>query len=332
MKQIIVSKNEAGQRFDKLLAKVLNQAPKSFIYKMLRKKNITLNGKKADGSEKVELGDEVKIFLADETFEKFTSTNAVQELPANRMKSEIGKSIAIIYEDENVLILNKPVGLLSQKAEAKDISINEHIVSYLLESMKLKEEELATFKPAVCNRLDRNTSGLIVAGKSLSGLQEMSSLFKDRSLHKYYRCIVKGKITKRQTIKGYLKKDEKTNKVFIYPNIVEDADYIETEYEPIQVTDEYTLLEVKLITGKTHQIRAHLKSIGHPIIGDGKYGSKSTNDYFRSTYGLKAQLLHAYLLEFPVMKGEYERLSNQKVIAKVPSQFEQIRKGLFIDV
>lgn len=332
MKQIIVSKNEAGQRFDKLLAKVLNQAPKSFIYKMLRKKNITLNGKKADGSEKVELGDEVKIFLADETFEKFSSTNATKELPANRMKSEIGKSIAIIYEDENVLILNKPVGLLSQKADAKDISINEHIISYLLESKKLKEEELVTFKPAVCNRLDRNTSGLIVAGKSLSGLQEMSSLFKDRSLHKYYRCIVKGKITERQTIKGYLKKDEKTNKVFIYPNVVEDADDIETEYEPIQVTDEYTLLEVKLITGKTHQIRAHLKSIGHPIIGDGKYGSKSTNDYFRSTYGLKAQLLHAYRLEFPVMKGEYESLSNQKVIAKVPSQFEQIRKGLFVDV
>lgn len=329
MKQIVVSKNEAGQRFDKLLVKVLNQAPKSFIYKMLRKKNITLNGKKADGSEKLILGDEVKIFLADDTFEKFTS-GSDKAATTKKIKSEIGKTIEIIYEDSNVLILNKPVGLLSQKAEVEDISINEHIISYMIANKKLTSEELTTFKPAVCNRLDRNTSGLIVAGTSLSGLQVMSGLFKDRSLHKYYRCIVKGSIKDKQNIKGYLKKDEATNKVNITTTEVEGSGYIETEYVPIQTTPEYTLLEVKLITGKTHQIRAHLKSIGHPIIGDGKYGSKPTNDYFRATYGLKAQLLHAYRLEFPVMEGEFTSLSNKKLIAQVPKQFRQIQAALFI--
>lgn len=329
MKEIIVSKNEAGQRFDKLLAKVLNQAPKSFIYKMLRKKNITLNGKKADGSEKVNLGDEVKIFLSEETFQKFSAAELKISATTEQMRSEIGKSIAIVYEDDDVLIMNKPTGVLSQKAEASDVSMVEHVISYLLQTEKISRQELNTFKPGVCNRLDRNTSGLIVAGKSLAGLQVMSEVFKDRSLHKYYRCIVKGKVTKRQKIQGYLLKDESTNKVTITPESVEGAEYIATEYEPILATEDYTLLEVKLITGKTHQIRAHLKSIGHVIIGDGKYGSKLVNDYFRKTYGLNYQLLHCYRLEFPPIQGECHELSQKVLIADLPKQFQTIQKGLF---
>lgn len=329
MKLIVVNKNEAGQRFDKLLAKVLNQAPKSFIYKMLRKKNITLNGKKADGSEKLTLGDEVKIFLADDTFLKFSQAEPTNVEETKKVSSDIGEKILILYEDENVLILNKPAGLLSQKAEAKDVSMVEHVIAYLLDSKQLTRQELATFKPSVCNRLDRNTSGMIVAGKSLIGLQVMSQLFKDRSLHKYYRCIVKGNVSEAQKIKGFLVKDEKTNKVSIYQQPVKGADPIETEYTPIIATKDYTLLEVKLITGKTHQIRAHLKSIGHPIIGDGKYGSKATNDYFRTNYGLNYQLLHAYRLEFPTMETGCKELSNQVLIAEVTEQFKAIQKGLF---
>jgi len=328
LKVVIVSKNEAGQRFDKLLAKILNQAPKSFLYKMLRKKNITLNGKKADGSEKVYLGDEIKFFLADETYDKFAGCISESVEKTTTITSGIGRSISIVYEDENILVLNKPAGILSQKAESSDISMVEHVISYLLSSKAVTKEELATFKPGVCNRLDRNTSGLIVAGKSLEGLQVMSELFKDRSLHKYYRCIVKGRVDKHQNIKGYLMKDEANNKVSIYSNEIEGSEYIETEYEPIQVTADYTLLEVKLITGKTHQIRAHLKSIGHPIIGDGKYGSRTVNDYFKKTYGLKYQLLHAYRLEFPKMENLTE-LSEKVLTAPVSKQFQNIQTGLF---
>lgn len=329
MKIIVVSKNEAGQRFDKLLAKVLNQAPKSFIYKMLRKKNITLNGKKADGSEKVVLGDEVKIFLSDDTFEKFSTEVAKAQPELSGFTSQLGKRIPILYEDDNVLIVNKPAGVLSQKAAASDISMVEHVISYLLETKQITQNQLNTFKPGVCNRLDRNTSGIMVAGKSLAGLQTMAELFKDRSLHKYYRCIVKGKISNQQLIQGYLVKEEATNKVTIYQQPTEGAEYIETEYKPVLVTDEYTLLEVKLITGKTHQIRAHLKSIGHGIIGDGKYGSKPVNDYFRKTYGLNHQLLHAYRLEFPSFTGTCAKLSNQVYIAEIPKQFQEIQAGLF---
>ena len=154
MQEIIVSANEAGQRFDKLLAKYLNEAPKSFIYKMLRKKNILLNGKKATGNEKLEVGDSVKLFLADETIEKFSKLIVV------KTKAKLD----IVYEDENVLLINKPVGMLSQKAEAKDESLVEHIISYMMESGQLTEADLRKFKPSICNRLDRNTSGLVVAG------------------------------------------------------------------------------------------------------------------------------------------------------------------------
>lgn len=176
MQSINVNSNEAGQRLDKLLTKYLNKAPKSFIYKMLRKKNITLNGKKADGSEKLEVGDEVKLFMSDETIDKFTELKKEQILDT--------KALDIIYENENVLIVNKPAGMLSQKAKEDDVSLNEHIISYLIYTNQLSEKELRSFRPAVCNRLDRNTSGIVIAGKTLKGLQTMSELLKSRNMDK----------------------------------------------------------------------------------------------------------------------------------------------------
>ena len=290
MKTFIIKENEAGQRFDKYLKKLLKEAPSSFVYKMLRKKNISLNGKKADGSEKLNARDEVKLFLADETYDKFAGAEVKESFPTT--------ALDIVYEDEDILIINKPAGMLSQKAQPSDISANEYIIGYLLQSRALKETDLRTFRPSVCNRLDRNTSGLLTAGKTLKGLQDLSETLKKRTVKKYYLCLVAGCITVPQHLKGYLMKDERQNRVFISKEKTEDALCIETEYEPLEVYQDVTLLQVHLITGRSHQIRAHLASIGHPIIGDSKYGNEKINHFYRERTGVKHQLLHAYRMIF----------------------------------
>ena len=297
MKSFIVSQNEAGQRLDKLLSKYMDMAPKSFFYKMLRKKNITLNGKKAEGSEKVAEGDEVRLFLADETIEGFQSEKRRASAEGNG-HSDVGREAAekstvckavpllkeheIVFEGKHLLIVNKPAGELSQKAKKEDISINERIVEYLKVTQKIG---LDSFTPGVCNRLDRNTTGLVLAGKSLAGLQETAELLKQRTLHKYYLCIVAGKADKPRHLTGYLKKNEETNMVnvvsaeeFKKQNLnPKEYDRIETELIPLLTTGGSTLVAIQLITGKTHQIRAHLASIGLPLLGDTKYGVENGN-------------------------------------------------------
>ncbi len=321
MKLINVEQNEAGQRLDKLLAKILNKAPKSFLYKMLRKKNIVLNGKKADGSEKLVLKDQITLFLSDETIAQFS------EQPVTRM---VKKPLDIIYEDPHILVVNKPIGELSQKAEKEDVSMVEYILSYLISTGQLSEEQLKSFRPGICNRLDRNTSGLLIAGKSLPGLQEMSRILKDRSLDKYYLCIVKGRVEEKKRIEGYLSKDGDINKVTVHPEKREDAEYICTEYDPLLHTaGGFTLLQVKLITGRSHQIRAHLASIKHPLIGDYKYGDQKTNHYFKQNYGLTHQLLHSCRMVLPELTGELAYLSGKELTAAEPEIFLRIKKELF---
>lgn len=314
MQEMIVTANEAGQRFDKLLAKYLNEAPKNFLYKMLRKKNIVLNGKKATGNEKLKEGDHIKLFLSEETIEKFSKVSV----------RRTSKKLDLIYEDENILLINKPVGMLSQKADAKDESLVEHVITYLLESNQITEEKLRKFKPSICNRLDRNTSGLVVAGKSLIGLQKMGELFKQRSLRKFYRCLVLGEVKEKQYIKGYLTKHDTINKVAVSQKETKEALPIETEYEPIWTNGKCTLLEVHLITGRTHQIRAHLASLNHPIIGDYKYGNRKINNDYKRKYGLESQLLHAYRLEMPKLSQPLENISQKQFVAPLPPLFAKI--------
>lgn len=316
MQEICVTENEAGQRLDKLLAKYLSEAPKSFYYKMLRKKNITLNGKKAFGSEKLVHGDLVKLYLSDETIEKFSGKTF--QVHTGRQEK-----LDILYEDENLLLLNKPVGMLSQKAKATDVSAVEHLIQYLLDTGQMTEHNLKTFRPSVCNRLDRNTSGILAAGKSMAGLQEMSRFFKERTIGKYYLCLAYGRIEEEKSIKGYLYKEEK-NHVQIYQDDRPGSVRIETEYRPLVSGKDVTLLEVHLITGKTHQIRAHLAAGGHPIIGDYKYGFRKMNDVYQKEYGLKSQLLHAWRIQMPNSGGVLKYLSGREFMASPPAIFQQI--------
>lgn len=333
MKQIVVSKNEAGQKLLKLLAKYLDAAPQSFLHKMLRKKNITLNGKKADGSELLRETDEVCLFLSEETIASFQGKNAgnttvVERIKTTKKPKELS-DIRVVYEDADVLVLNKPAGVLSQKAVPEDYSLNEWVIDYLLEQGKLSKEELQTFRPGVCNRLDRNTSGLITAGKSLMGLQTLSEMFKERTVHKDYLCIVQGAVRSASRLQGYLEKDARTNKVTVEAKKrSEESSYIETEYTPVTTNGKYTLLRVRLITGKTHQIRAHLASVGHPLLGDAKYGMPVENKQLRDRFGLKYQLLHAAYMEFPEKMSACEALAGKKLSAPVPQHFLRIAKEL----
>ncbi|RHU86335.1 RluA family pseudouridine synthase [Clostridiaceae bacterium OM08-6BH] len=316
MKLITVHKQEEGQRLVKLLGAYLKEAPNSFFYKMLRKKNITLNGKKADGTEKLKCGDEIRLFLSDETYEKFAGKVQPKE------KFPMAK-LNIVYEDNNVIFINKPAGMLSQKSVPSDVSLNEYLLGYLEKSGQWKQEESKAFRPSVCNRLDRNTSGMVICGKSMAGLQQMAALLKDRSLHKYYLCLVKGVMTESQHLEGYLLKDENSNQVKIFQKETEGAAHIITEYEPLYTDGEVTLLKVTLVTGKSHQIRAHLSSIGHPIIGDPKYGDRKVNAFFRETHGIKNQMLHAWKLTFPELAEPLDNLSEKSFEAEPAGLMKQ---------
>lgn len=313
----LIFQEDAGQRLDKYLQKYLNLAPKSFLYKMLRKKNIVLNGKKAEGSEKLKNGDVIRLYLSEETLEKFHESRKADQYPR-------WPGLEIVYEDCQLLLVNKPAGMLSQKADPKDVSLNEYLIGYLLESGQMAPESLAGFTPGVCNRLDRNTSGLVIGAKTLAAAQEMGRLLKERRAGKYYLALVKGRVTRKERIRGWLTKDETKNQARISREPLENGTPIETAYEPLAANKEMTLLKVELVTGKTHQIRSHLAGIGHPLAGDRKYGDAAFNRYFRETYGLNSQFLHSWQIEFPVMEPPLEGVSQKTVTAKPPKLFQKI--------
>ena len=328
MRAFNVTKSDEGQTLIKYVSKLLSQAPMSVIHKALRKKNIDLNKKKASGKEIVKAGDTVQIWFSDETFDKFLAS--AQRHSSKSKSRDISKKElndfkkAIIYEDDNVLLVNKWPGILSQQDDSEGNSLNDILLEYLSEMSKLR-----TVKPSICNRLDRNTSGIVVCGKTTKGLQAMNDIIKDRSIHKYYRCLVYGKLTGEDALTAFLKKDSKTNKVSILDKDAENAFPIETRYRSIsnfEINGEsVSYLEVLLVTGRPHQIRAHLASIGHPLLGDTKYGNRESIS-LSEKLSIKRQMLHAYSLTFPKLKGELAVLSDKKIEAALPRDIESVLK------
>lgn len=314
MREYIISDNEAGQRFDKYLAKLFKNAPSGLIFKQLRGKNITLNKAKAKGNEKLKVKDVVQVFMADDTIDKFTGNRV------NDIKVYENIPFNVVYEDDNIIIADKCAGVLSQKAKPSDISMNELLLSYLIKSNRSGNISMA-FTPAFCNRLDRNTSGLMIAGISLAGSQKMSELIKTREIEKYYLALVYGRVENAGRISGYIKKDAASNKVTIDDN-PDDGDYIDTEFEPLEYDDCLTLVKVRLITGKTHQIRAQMSRLGFPIVGDVKYGSPESIAFSRKK-GIKRQLLHSYELIFPKLTDRFADISEMDIKSEYPEDFKR---------
>lgn len=304
-----IKDGEEGGRLDRYIQSVLKKAPKSFIYKMLRKKNILLNRKKAEGNELLKIGDSIEFFLSDETFNKFKKDEKNEVNIENLNKY----NIEIIYEDEDIIILNKPVNLLSQPSKKGDFSVNEWLYLHLR-----KNNDIERLNSGVANRLDRNTSGLILAGKNTRGLRFLSNAISDKEIRKTYITVVEGSFKTSCKFTGYLKKDEKKNLVTIGNENTSNSHYIETNFIPIVYNEEYSLVECELITGKSHQIRISLATLGYPILGDRKYNKTP------SKKGAKFQLLHSYKLEFMTKDKAFNYLNRRVFIAEPPNSFLKI--------
>lgn len=321
LKQVVIDKNDSGQRLDRFLKKYLSEASQSFIYKMLRKKRIKLNNKKAEPNTIISEGDTIQLYLSDETIDKFKASN----------KIENSKLVPrIIYEDENIILINKPVGILSHSANKEyGNNIADSIIHYLCQKGEFNPRVEKTFKPSICNRLDRNTSGIIIGAKNYEALKKMNLSIKEGHVHKYYKTIVKGIVQEEGIIEGYLSKDEELNKVKVLEDKEGNAKKIVTKIKVLKTSNKYSLLEIELITGRTHQIRAHLSSLGHPVIGDVKYGNKRVNEFFRENYGLEGQFLHAYKVEFSNMESPLDYLNGKVFTAPLNEKFHKIEEELF---
>ncbi|MBE6834727.1 MAG: RluA family pseudouridine synthase [Ruminococcaceae bacterium] len=285
MKSFTIGKNEANQRFDKFITKTVPSLPKSLMYKYLRTKRIKLNGKKAEISTKLNEGDLVEMYINDEFFVK-------KESVYDFMRAS--KEIDIVYEDENLILLNKKVGLLCHPDNEEYVdTLVGRVKRYLYEKNEYNPDEETSFTPSLVNRIDRNTGGIVIAAKNAEALRILNKKLKDREIEKYYLCVIEGVLNKKSdTLKGYLIKNEDKNIVKIYSKEKENSKEIKTEYRIIDENNGFSLAEVHLLTGRTHQIRAHFSSIGHPLAGDIKYGSKKTNKEN------KRQLLYSYKIVF----------------------------------
>ncbi len=290
---LTIGKNDAGQRVDKFLTKTLKTLPMPLLYKSIRTKKIKVNRKRTEPGAILKEGDTVQLFLANDFFE---------EEKAEFVFKNLSPHLCIVYEDEDIIICDKPAGMIVHPDEEESCNtLIAHIQAYLWQKGEYDPSAEQSFAPALCNRIDRNTAGLVIAAKNAASLREMNRLIKERLMTKRYLVAVHGMMEKKaDTLTGYLCKDARTNTVTVWKNkptsrAQGDARTIVTKYRVLAEEKELSLLEVVLITGRTHQIRAHLSAIGHPLLGDGKYGV-NRDDKRR---GYKFQALYSFSTQFP---------------------------------
>lgn len=288
MRTIQINKNDANQRLDKFLTKRFKTMPKSLMYKYIRTKYIKVNGKRCEISTRLNEGDVITFYIKDEFFDE-PQYDTYDFLKAPN-------KLDIVYEDENIILLNKPTGLLCHPDENYHFdSLLARLQHYLYDKGEYNPKDENSFAPALANRIDRNTGGIVIAAKNSESLRILNQKIKDRELKKLYLCVVHGIPKKKQTVLvDYLEKNEKQNRVYISKKPTENSKTIKTKYTVIKELKDMSLVEVELLTGRTHQIRAHMAYIGHPLVGDGKYGTNKQN---RNT-SLKWQALCSYKLVF----------------------------------
>ena len=320
MVNIEIGKNEQKQRLDKFLRKYLGNASLSYIYKAIRK-DVKVNGRRAKEDTMLELGDVITLYISDEELSALTRT---------RRSTRVKRQFKVAYEDDNIIVVEKPFGLLTHgdRTEKKNHLANQ-VVDYLIEKGDYNPRLERTFTPASVNRLDRNTTGLVLFGKTGEALQPLNRMIREKDkVNKYYMTIVKGRVKGELHLRDRMVKDERTNKVRVLSMDEEGRD-METIVRPIETGRDFTLVEVELITGRTHQIRAHLAKAGHPVIGDVKYGDRKVNEMVRRRFNLNTQLLHAYKLTFRGCTGALEYLNDLEITADLPEDFANIRRELF---
>ena len=332
MRELKVSSSDEGIRLNKLVGRYLEAAPQSFIYKMLRKKNIVLNDKKASGDERLSEGDSVKLYLAEDTIEGFIKKKHCDEKALNGKASGDAAGLKILFGNDDILAVSKPEGLLTQKAKAEDHSLNDDLLAYYEKSGRVAEPG---FKPSVANRLDRNTTGIVLCGISPKGSRRLSAALKDHSIEKYYFTVCRGKLDGKKTVEAYIEREglistvseKASNKAL--NQALNQAERVLTHLYPLDTNGSYSLLLVKLETGKTHQIRASLKSIGMPVVGDAKYGSSKEDINLARSCGVKHHLLHAGTVVIPA--GVID--DKEHVISDgLPIHFQKLAKKLSLDI
>ncbi|MBQ3056345.1 MAG: RluA family pseudouridine synthase [Clostridia bacterium] len=288
MRILKIGKNDAGQRLDKFLTKAVKGLPLSMMYKAIRTKKIKVNRARAKENQVLLEGDEIQLFIKDEFF----------DLPQNDNSAlaTIKPKLSIIYEDENILLLNKRPGVLVHEDTAGgENTLILHVKAYLYQNGEYDPADEQSFAPALCNRIDRNTGGIVIAAKNAASLRAMNEKIKQNEVSKFYLCAAHGKMPKKsETLRGFLRKDSEKNLVTVSDTPLKGGKSIETRYRVLREKNGNSLLEVELITGRTHQIRAHLAHVGHPLLGDGKYGKNRAE----KGRGYKYQALYAYKLIF----------------------------------
>lgn len=308
MRTFIINENDSGQRLDKFIAKSVKNLPKSLMYKYIRLKRIKINGKRCEISTRLNIGDEIQLYINDEFFES----------PKDDSFMSVTPNIDVIYEDENIILVDKPSGLVVHEDDDNSIdTLINRIKRYLYDKKAFNPQNELSFSPALCNRLDRNTSGIVMCAKNAESLRILNQKIKDRELHKHYLCICVGTFEKKEdTLKNYLFKDEKSKTVSIENTKKPKNKQILTKYKVLKEKNNLSLVEIDLLTGRTHQIRAHMAYIGHPLLGDGKYGINQIN----KKYGVKTQTLCSYRLtfNFNTDSGILEYLNKKSFRTKTP--------------